>query len=89
MEDPTFQILPNLKNRHKIFKHAHFQLLQIFKMADNNKPQETPSETMRKKSENDTKPAQSHDEDNESVEEQPLDIGEHYLVRRSDDTWRE
>ena len=28
-------------------------------------------------------------EDSESVEEQPLDIGEHYLVRRSDGSWRE
>lgn len=27
-------------------------------------------------------------EDTESLEEQPLDIGEHYLVRRSDDSWR-
>lgn len=27
-------------------------------------------------------------EDAESVEEQPLDIGEHYLVRRSDGSWR-
>lgn len=27
-------------------------------------------------------------EDSESLEEQPLDIGEHYLVRRSDDSWR-
>uniref|UniRef100_A0A1B6CTY5 Chromo domain-containing protein n=1 Tax=Clastoptera arizonana TaxID=38151 RepID=A0A1B6CTY5_9HEMI len=26
-------------------------------------------------------------EDTESIEEQPLDIGEHYLVRRSDDSW--
>ncbi|KAG8338068.1 hypothetical protein J6590_009351 [Homalodisca vitripennis] len=26
-------------------------------------------------------------EDSESLEEQPLDIGEHYLVRRSDDSW--
>lgn len=27
-------------------------------------------------------------EDAESVDEQPLDIGEHYLVRRSDGSWR-
>jgi hypothetical protein len=27
-------------------------------------------------------------EDADSVEEQPLDIGEHYLVRRSDGSWR-
>lgn len=27
-------------------------------------------------------------EDSESVEEQPLDIGEHYLVRRKSDDWR-
>jgi len=28
-------------------------------------------------------------EDADSIEEQPLDIGEHYLVRRGDETWRE
>lgn len=28
-------------------------------------------------------------EDGDSLDEQPLDIGEHYLVRRGDDTWRE
>lgn len=27
-------------------------------------------------------------EDSESLEEQPLDIGEHYLVRRTDDSWQ-
>lgn len=57
-------------------------------MADVNKADEASLETMRKKKESESKPAQSHDEDTESVEEQPLDIGEHYLVRRSDDSWR-
>lgn len=28
-------------------------------------------------------------EDSESSEDGPLDVGEHYLVRRFDDTWRE
>lgn len=28
-------------------------------------------------------------EDSESLEEQPLDVGEHYLVRRKSDDWRE
>lgn len=27
-------------------------------------------------------------EDSESSEEQPLDIGEHYLVQRRNETWR-
>lgn len=27
-------------------------------------------------------------DDADSLEELPLDIGEHYLVRRSDDSWR-
>lgn len=27
-------------------------------------------------------------DDADSLEEMPLDIGEHYLVRRSDDSWR-
>lgn len=35
---------------------------------------------------NEVKPADT--EDSESLEEQPLDIGEHYLVRRTDETWR-
>lgn len=43
---------------------------------------------MRKKSESETKPPLAQDEDSEGTEEQPLDIGEHYLVRRSDDSWR-
>lgn len=34
----------------------------------------------------DIKPADN--EDSESLEEQPLDIGEHYLVQRTDETWR-
>lgn len=34
---------------------------------------------------NEVKPADT--EDSESLEEQPLDIGEHYLVRRTDETW--
>lgn len=28
-------------------------------------------------------------EDSESSEDGPLDVGEHYLVRRYDDSWRE
>lgn len=43
---------------------------------------------MGKKAENDCKSNIPHDEDTESVEEQPLDIGEHYLVRRSNESWR-
>lgn len=42
-----------------------------------------------RKSENSTNEKPPGDnEDSESLEEQPLDIGEHYLVRRSDDSWR-
>lgn len=42
-----------------------------------------------RKSENPTNEKPPGDnEDSESLEEQPLDIGEHYLVRRSDDSWR-
>lgn len=42
-----------------------------------------------KKSENLNNEKPSGDnEDSESLEEQPLDIGEHYVVRRSDDSWR-
>lgn len=42
-----------------------------------------------KKSENSNQEKGAGDnEDSESLEEQPLDIGEHYLVRRSDGSWR-
>lgn len=51
------------------------------------KSQEFCEEIMPKKAEIEIKP-NLQDEDSESAEEQPLDIGEHYLVRRSDDTWR-
>ncbi|CAG9857220.1 unnamed protein product [Phyllotreta striolata] len=43
-------------------------------------------EIMPKKTDPENKP-NLQDEDSESAEEQPLDIGEHYLCRRSDDTW--
>lgn len=56
-------------------------------MADFEKGEDASPEIMRKKSESDSKPS-LQDEDSESAEEQPLDIGEHYLVRRSDDSWR-
>jgi hypothetical protein len=37
----------------------------------------------------DDKSGGADNEDAESLEEQPLDIGEHYLVRRKSDDWRE
>ncbi|XP_017782134.1 PREDICTED: histone acetyltransferase KAT8-like [Nicrophorus vespilloides] len=40
-----------------------------------------------KKPEIEEKPVTQNDDDAESGEEQPLDIGEHYLVRRSDENW--
>lgn len=57
-------------------------------MADADKTDTLPNENMLKKVENDIKTTVSNDEDAESNEEQPLDIGEHYLVKRSDETWR-
>lgn len=57
-------------------------------MADSEKSSGTQDEKMGKKSEVENKPNLPHDEDTESVEEQPLDIGEHYLVRRTDESWR-
>lgn len=57
--------------------------MRIQNMADLEKKEEVSVEIMRKKSESESK----QDEDSESAEEQPLDIGEHYLVKRSDDTW--
>lgn len=57
-------------------------------MAETDKNTETLVETMRKKQENESKPQTQNDEDSESAEEQPLDIGEHYLVRRSGEVWR-
>lgn len=46
------------------------------------------SEEMRKKIENETKPSQHNDDDTESNEEQPLDLGDQYMVKRSDENWR-
>lgn len=57
-------------------------------MADSDKTEDRNNESMGKKAETDCKSNIPQDEDTESVEEQPLDIGEHYLVRRSDDSWR-
>lgn len=44
-------------------------------------------EIMRKKSESENSKTNIQDEDSESAEEQPLDIGIHYLVRRTDNSW--
>lgn len=45
---------------------------------------------VEKKSESASSDSKTLDgEDGDSLDEQPLDIGEHYLVRRGDDTWRE
>lgn len=57
------------------------------KMAECDKNSNLNVENMDKTHEMDNK-SNIHDEDTESVEEQPLDIGEHYLVRRSDESWR-
>ena len=52
----------------------------------------TPSkETMVKQEKRDstlTNGGKGSGDDADSLEELPLDIGEHYLVRRSDDSWR-
>ncbi|CAG9761810.1 unnamed protein product [Ceutorhynchus assimilis] len=44
-------------------------------------------EIMRKKSESEISKPLIHDEDSGSAEEQPLDIGIHYLVQRTDNSW--
>lgn len=47
----------------------------------------TENDTIEKKDE--SKQTQNNDnEDADSFEEQPLDIGENYVVKRSDGTWR-
>lgn len=59
-------------------------------MADSDKSTgsaEVTSEIMRKKSESENSKTTIQDEDSESTEEQPLDNGIHYLVRRSDNSW--
>lgn len=62
-----------------------------FKMADletsTDVPEISGDEIMRKKSESENSKSTPHDEDSESAEEQPLDVGIHYLVRRSDNSW--
>lgn len=50
-------------------------------------PEVSGDEIMRKKSESENSKSTPHDEDSESAEEQPLDVGIHYLVRRSDNSW--
>lgn len=57
-------------------------------MADANKSVSNANENVDKKVENDTKTNASNDDDMESNEEQPLDIGANYLVKRSDESWR-
>ncbi|GLV45942.1 males absent on the first [Carabus blaptoides fortunei] len=56
--------------------------------ASDDSPRNENTDSNEKKSESDSKPPHQNDnEDADSLEEQPLDIGEHYVVRRSDDTW--
>lgn len=57
-------------------------------MADVAQASENVADNLRKKGDEDMKPAVNNDDDTESNEEQPLDIGEHYLVKRSDESWR-
>ncbi|XP_075215478.1 males absent on the first [Lycorma delicatula] len=53
---------------------------------DSNSTMKTEKSEKRNEYSNNEKGA-GDNEDAESLEEHPLDIGEHYLVRRSDDTW--
>lgn len=47
------------------------------------------NDSNEKKSDSESKlNTQNDNEDADSLEEQPLDIGEHYVVKRSDETWR-
>lgn len=57
-------------------------------MADSVKSVSSTNENIDKKAENDAKANTSNDDDAESNEEQPLDIGANYLVKRSDESWR-
>lgn len=54
-------------------------------VSDNVNPE---SEIIEKKEERDLKTQQNDNEDADSLEEQPLDIGENYVVKRCDETWR-
>lgn len=57
-------------------------------MADVGKSVSNLTENADKKVENEAKANASNDDDAESNEEQPLDIGANYLVKRSDESWR-
>lgn len=56
--------------------------------VNNNSAMKTGKSEKRSENYNHNEKGSGDNEDAESLEEQPLDIGEHYLVRRSDDTWR-
>lgn len=49
--------------------------------------QQEEAENMRKKVEGGTKSEAQQDEEMESNDDKPLDINEHYVVRKQDDSW--
>lgn len=51
-------------------------------------PKETTMVKQEKRENTLTNGGKGSGDDADSLEEMPLDIGEHYLVRRSDDSWR-
>lgn len=57
-------------------------------MAETDKLSEISENKSGKSKENIPKNQPNDNEDADSLDEQPLDIGEHYLVRRAADSWR-
>lgn len=58
-------------------------------MAEPDKMSDNSNDKIMKKNDSNAKNSQQNDnEDADSLDEQPLDIGEHYLVRRSAESWR-
>ncbi|XP_044728430.1 histone acetyltransferase KAT8 [Chrysoperla carnea] len=57
-------------------------------MAEPDKMSDNSNDKIMKKNDSNAKNSQQNDnEDADSLDEQPLDIGEHYLVRRSAESW--
>lgn len=57
-------------------------------MTENEKIENNVLENMDKKHDTASKGSTPRDDDTESGEDHPLDIGIHYLAQRADETWR-
>lgn len=70
-------------------KRSELATQRLFVMEEVGKQgnQQEEAENMRKKVESGTKSEAQQDEEMESNDDKPLDINEHYVVRKQDDSW--